>query len=77
MKKLRDLNRSCDTHPRQVVTQQIDNHQIFGALLWVCTKRFRKKRIASTIIDALSGTFHGLCGNFSVLQRKKQLRRER
>ena len=70
MKKLRRFNtaRCCNT--RKIVAEQIDNHQVFGALFGIIAQGVNDRGI---IFAAKRRALHWLGGDFAAAHRKEQL----
>ena len=71
-KKIGHRNRTGDRDSRQIVAQQINNHQIFGTLFGVVRQAMRKGCVFRHIAAARRGALHRFGGDLASLQRKEK-----
>ena len=67
------LHRMQGRNPRQIVPQQVDDHQVFGALLGGLPERVSQSRILFRGVAPRCGALHRLRRHGAVAQRKEQL----
>ncbi len=75
-KQMRHLNAARPRHARQVVAHQVDDHQVFGALLGVSGKRFALSAVGRHIGAARRGALHRPRRYLAFSDRKEQFGRQ-
>ena len=66
-------DRSWFRNPSQVIPQQIDNHDVFGAVFKVIKEKFLQLGIFFGIIPSFDRPLHWFCPDFVTAQNKEQL----
>ena len=75
--EVRHLHRPDPRHPREIVAQEIDDHEIFRTLLFVHGEPSLEARILARRAPSRGRALHGTCGELLALTPEKQLGRER